>query len=520
MKPAPPSVVRWRLLAVVAAVVLAGAAAGLAAIWSVERAQRQDSIVPTILTVGLTTGLLILWGLVWLLFLSRLAWRARLVTLLAAGALGTLAAFSLKIRGFSGDVVPIFGWRWSRTGDLPPLVPAAVGARRRTTSAHDFPQFLGPTRDGRVPGVRLARTWASLPRAMWRRPVGPAWSGFAIAGDYAVTQEQRGEQELVTCYDLASGSPLWADAEATRWEDPIGGPGPRATPSIDASRVFALGGTGRLTALDLETGRRLWSVDVREEAHVELPTYGVSASPLVLDDFVVVAAGGRDGDALVAYDVLTGARRWAGGSAGPAYGSPRAATLAGLSQIVLLSDDAVAGHAASDGRLLWSFEWPSGTERTFTPLVLPEDRVFVSGGYGVGARLLEVRRSVEDFGADLVWSSPALKAKFTNVVWRDGFLYGLDDGILACVDAASGGRRWKGGRYGHGQTLLVDDLLLVLAEDGEVALVEAEPTAYRELGRFAALSGKAWNVPALAGPYLVVRNDREAACFELPLLGS
>jgi len=131
-----------------------------------------------------------------------------------------------------------------------------------------------------------------------------------------------------------------------------------------------------------------------------------------------------------------------------------------------------------------------------------------------------VRRTAEGLGVDLVWSSLALKAKFTNVVWRDGFLYGLDDGILTCVDAANGERRWKGGRYGHGQTLLVDDLLLVLAEDGQVARVEAEPTAYRELGRFAALSGKTWNVPALSGSRLVVRNDREAACFELPLLGS
>jgi outer membrane protein assembly factor BamB len=496
------------------------AAGSLLWAWFSERAQRQDYVISTVSIVGLAAIVLGLWSFVWLVFLSRLRWRARLGALGVGAALVALSAAALEFRGFSGDLVPIFGWRWE--AEARPIEPGGavhpVGTAR-LASPHDYPQFQGPRRDASVAGIRLARAWDEPPRALWRQPIGAGWSAFAVAGEFAVTQEQRGEQELVTCYDLTTGELVWSHADATRWEDPLGGPGPRATPAIHEGRVFALGGTGRLNALDLATGELHWTVDVLVDNGASAPVYGVSPSPLVIGGTVVVAPGGPNGHALAGYDTTTGERRWSGGSGPPAYGSPRHAVLAGVPQILILNDDAVASHDPADGRVLWEFAWPPG-EDTFQPVVLPGDRVFVSTGYGVGGKLFQVRAGADGaVAADLLWESRGLKAKFTNVVYREGYLYGLDDGILVCLDPADGERRWKRGRYGHGQILLVDDLLVVLGEDGTVALVEAKPEAYRELARFAALQGKTWNHPALAGPYLLVRNDREAACYELPLAG-
>ncbi len=515
-RPARP--VRWRLLVWPAATLLVLAVVGLAWIWSTESAQRQDQVVPTMVITGLTVILLSVWSVTWLLFLSRLRGPVRWLTLAAALVLIVLAGSTLEIRGVSGDVVPIVGWRWSAV-DLPARLAAAPAGRGSTASAFDYPQFQGPLRDGSVPGIRLSRDWSVLPRELWRQPIGLGWSGFAVAGDYAVTQEQRGADELVSSYELQTGKLAWSHSDPTRWQDPLGGPGPRATPSVHDGRVYALGGTGILNAIDLATGALLWSRNVLGDSGASAPEYGVSVSPLVFDGRVVIGAGGKTGRALIAYDSTTGDQLWAGGSGSPAYGSPRHAVLAGVPQILILNGEAVAAHAPHDGRVLWEYPWPGETQRAFQPVVLPGDRVFVSTGYGVGGKLLHVQRDArERLVVSMLWESRSLKAKFTNVVYSRGFLYGLDDGILVCLDPETGERRWKRGRYGHGQILLVDDLLLVLGEDGTVALVEASPGAYREVSRFQALEGKTWNPPALAGPYLLVRNDHEAACYELPLV--
>jgi outer membrane protein assembly factor BamB len=513
-----PSSVRWRWLAWPAGILILLVAGALAWIWSTEFPQRQDQVVRTLLLTVLGGALVSVWSLVWLLAFSGLRWRVRWIALAVVGLVVLAAGFSIEVRGFSGDVIPILGWRWSSTVDRPEPAGSVPPGAGSLASEFDYPQFQGPFRDGSVPGVRLSRDASRRPRELWRQPVGAAWSGFAVAGDYAVTQEQRGEQELVNCYDLKSGKLAWSHTDRARWEDPIGGPGPRATPAIEDGRVYAFGGTGILNAIDLASGELLWSRNVLEENGAAVPTYGVSASPLVLQGRVVVAAGGSHGRSLVAYEAATGEPLWGGGTGAAAYGSPRHAVLAGTSQILILNDEAVVAHAPDDGRVLWEFEWPGQTERTFQPVVLPGDRVFVSSGYGVGGKLLRVRADPDGgLSVDLLWESRGLKAKFTNVVYADGFLYGLDDGILVCLDPETGERRWKRGRYGHGQILLVEDLLLVLGENGNVALVEVSPEAYREVSRFPALEGKTWNHPALAGPYLIVRNDREAACYELPL---
>jgi outer membrane protein assembly factor BamB len=476
------------------------------------------------LTAMATGALLLILLWLWVLLLAPAGWKARL---LAAGVLllpVLLAAALLEVRQVTGNLVPVLTWRW--TPWTPPglEVPRAPGTTTpraaveiAAPSPADYPQFLGPGRDGVIRGLRLARDWeARPPRPLWKRPIGAGWSAFAVAGGSALTHEQRGDFEMVVCYELATGRELWAHADRARYYEVIAGEGPRATPTVAEGRVFALGATGILNALDGATGARLWTRHILEENSAKPNTWGVSSSPLVLDGRVIVPAGGKKGRSLVAYAAATGELLWHAGNQGASYSSPLAAELAGRRQVVIFNDRDVAGHDPESGAVLWSYPWSGENPNVSQPLPVGGDRLLVSSGYGVGAELLEARAGAEG-GIEVasLWKSLHLKAKFTNIVARDGFAYGLDDGIFTCIALEDGKRRWKAGRYGHGQTLLAGDLLLVQAESGEVVLLEATPEAHRELARFPALEGKTWNHPALAGRLLLVRNSREAACYEL-----
>ena len=299
----------------------------------------------------------------------------------------------------------------------------------------------------------------------------------------------------------------------------IAGVGPRATPTIAEGRVFAMGATGILNAFDLRTGRRLWSHQVVEENEATLPGWGQACSPLVLDGRVIVSTGGENGRSLVAYDAASGERIWAGGRDRSSYSSPRLVTLLGRPQVVVFNEGTVAGHDPATGAVLWEQAFPKEQPNVAPPLPLPGDRLLVSAGYGIGSKVFAFAGQDDGTAApSLVWESPRLKSKFANLILHEGFVYGLDDGVLTCLDPATGERRWKGGRYGHGQLLLVAGLLLVQTEEGEIVLVEPTPEAHRELTRFPVLDGKTWNPPALSGARLLVRNDREAALYDLPVL--
>jgi outer membrane protein assembly factor BamB len=188
---------------------------------------------------------------------------------------------------------------------------------------------------------------------------------------------------------------------------------------------------------------------------------------------------------------------------------------------VMVNSTTVTGHDPSDGRVLWQHAWPEegrASPNVSQPIAVGGDRVLLTKGYGIGSALWQIKHDGDAWGVEVLWRNNNLKTKFTNAIVHDGFAYGLDEGILSCVDVDRGTRKWKKGKYNHGQVLLVGDLLLLQSEQGEIALVEATPDAYRELTRFFAVDGQTWNYPVLSGRRLLVRSDIEAACYEVALV--
>ncbi|MBI5395478.1 MAG: PQQ-binding-like beta-propeller repeat protein [Verrucomicrobia bacterium] len=457
---------------------------------------------------------------VWAMLFSRLRWEIRgLVFVAVIGAMGMIAGL-FEIYGVTGDLVPLVKLRWTRS-----TVHAGTEARLPITSrivtrpGDDWPQFLGPNRDSTLPdGPKLARDWnARPPQQLWRHPVGPAWSGFAIAGNRAITMEQQGEEEWTVCYELLTGKVLWTHTDTARFATTIAGEGPRTTATITGNKVLTLGGTGILNCLDLATGKPQWSKNVLADNQSGVNEWGTAGSPLVRDGLVVVNPGGNNGRSLVAYRLDSGERAWRGGDDHSSYSSPCAATLCGLPQILIFNHHAVFGHDAATGRELWKHLWNPTHAHVTQPIAIAGDRVLVSSGYGEGSVLLRIQNDNSgNVRATPLWKTRRLKSKFNNMVTRDGFVYGLDDGTLACVELATGELKWREGRYGHGQFILVHNLLILTAEDGSVVLLDPQPTGRRELTRFRALTGKTWNPPALAGDLLLMRNADEAACYRLP----
>ncbi|HXG12502.1 MAG TPA: PQQ-binding-like beta-propeller repeat protein [Gemmataceae bacterium] len=500
-------------------------AAALVWFWPSEELERANRVVFATWIIAPLT--LILLGL-WVLGLSGWTWRTRLIVVLVPLVLAAIgwAAAVREVR-LTGDMVPRFRLRWEKTPDevreahrqsagvAVSWEPGDLSGKLPT----DFPEYRGRKRDGVVHGPALARSWPTrLPRQLWRQPGGGGYSAFALAGNAAVTLEQRRDEEAVVCYDAATGKEVWTYSYKALFTETLGGPGPRATPTIADGEVYSLGAQGDLVCLDAATGKLKWAVNILENNNNV--QWGMSGSPLVYDRVVVVNPGAQTdaakGKALVAYDRATGQVVWTAGNSRAGYSSPMLATLAGRRQILLFDGEGLGGYDAATGAELWRYPWQTHMGiNVAQPVVLDGDRVFISSGYNVGGALLRIREKDGQWSVEPLWKNTLMRCKFTSPVAREGYLYGLDDGVLVCLDQETGKRAWRGDRYGHGQVLLADDLLLVLSETGELVLVEATPEAYRELGRFAALEGKTWNVPALAGGKVYVRNDREMACYDL-----
>ena len=479
------------------------------------------------------------------------------ITILAGVGVWTLA----RTDGISGQAGVQLAWRWTPTpeerllarGEETPAPPApapqvqppapdpAVAATRDavepprvpvqgTPAATEtsvvssasapavrsaWPGFRGPARDGVIRNLRITTDWATTPPTeLWRRPVGPGWSSFAVAGDLIYTQEQRGEDEIVSAYRFSNGQPVWKHKDPVRFYESNGGAGPRATPTVHAGRVYALGATGILNALDARTGARIWTRNAQTDTGAALPGWGFAGSPLVVNDLLVVATSGR----LAAYDIATGAPRWTRATGGGGYSSPHLANVDGVEQILLLNGGGIAGVSPADGSILWQQRGTEGV--SIVQPALDGADILVAGGDmmgGTGLRRIGVSKSTGTWTAEERWTSRGLKPYFNDFVLHEGHAYGFDGTILSCVSLADGERKWKGGRYGSGQMILLpeQDLLLVLSEEGELALVQASPDKHTEIAKFKAIEGKTWNHPVLVGDVLLVRNGEEMAAFRL-----
>jgi outer membrane protein assembly factor BamB len=479
-------------------------------------------------------GLAILGAAVWIVrrrALSRpVRWGLAAMLLLAPASV--MLQFSPVELIMDGNMT-VVGWRWRwKEPDIQLAAPKTAKTQTidwRETAA-DYPRFLGNGYWAEVKGVELETDWEKHPpKQLWKREIGAGWSSFAIVGDYAVTQEQRGDAELVVCYALRTGEIVWTHADHVRW-DPIargslGGVGPRATPTVHEGKVFTHGATGIVNCIDARTGHLVWSHKTLEETGAEPVMWGKASSPLVVDDAVVISVGGADDASLVAYDTENGQKAWSAGTRRSSYASPVLTELAGVRQILSVNEDFLTAHDASDGAVLWEFPWAGDSDTDATasqPVPVSDDRVFLSKGYGGGAELIHVERGEDGkFAAMSLWKNHSvMRTKMCNVVIHDGYVYGLNEGILQCIELQSGRSRWKKRRspeFGHGQILLVGDVVLLLSERGELILFDASPAKYRERASLPALEGITWNNPALAGNLLLVRNATEAAAFELPL---
>jgi outer membrane protein assembly factor BamB len=498
----------------------------------------------------------------WVVVSRRLLMAARYLALFAAVAIACGGWGLVRTGGFTGNFDNDLHWRWvespeerllaaaNREPDLlpapapatsvppaaataapealalgraesPPAAPVADSSTEHApvpAKAAEWPGFRGSARDGVISGTRIATDWTTSPPVqIWRRPIGPAWSSCAVHGDLVFTQEQRGDDEIVAAYRLSTGEPAWRHRDAARFWESNGGAGPRGTPTLSGGRVYAFGATGTLNALDAANGAVVWSRNVASDTKTPVPMWGFASSPLVVDDVVVVAAAGT----LAAYEVSTGTPRWTGPRhEGEGYSSPHLATIGGVRQIVLLTLAGATSVAPADGAVLWEHTWTSAGGPIVQPAFLADGDVLVSAMVGMSGgalRRLAIAHESAGWTATERWTTSGLKPYFNDFVVHKGHAYGFDGSILACVDLADGTRKWKGGRYGNGQLVLLadQDLLLVVSEDGELALVAATPAGFQAIARVPGLEGKTWNHPVLVGDRLLVRNGEEMAAFRL-----
>jgi outer membrane protein assembly factor BamB len=474
----------------------------------------------------------------WAVAMRRMGETPRRAALAVAIAIACGAFALLRTGGFSGYIDHDFAWRWTKTPEerliargsdvaaapasAPAPVatpaapvgvaPAAAPETAKETARAEWPGFRGPARDGIVRGVTIVTDWTSSPPVeLWRRPIGPGWSSFAVHGDLIYTQEQRGDDEIVAAYGLKTGAPVWRHRDAARFWESNGGPGPRATPAVEGGRVYALGATGIVNALDAATGAVAWSRNAASDTGAKIPDWGFSGSPLVADGLVVVATSG----VLAAYDASSGDRRWIGPAEEAGYTSPQLMTIDGVRQVVFLSGSGLTGVSLADGKPLWQHAWAGYP--IVQPSQTPDGGILIAANEMTGVRRLAVARAGGDWSVSERWTTNRLKPWFNDFVVHEGHAYGFDGTILACIDLADGARKWKGGRYGGGQLVLLaeQDVLLVVSEEGELALVSATPDEFKELGRSPGINGKTWNHPVVAGDVLLVRNGEEMAAFRL-----
>ena len=433
----------------------------------------------------------------------------------------------LQSRGVAGKFVSDFSWRWEETPEEAYLKSLANKAPAKSLESNEapitlassvWPSFRGSSRDGKLVGVSLKEDWVSSPpKLIWKSKIGPGWSSFSVAGNKLFTQEQRGEKEAVVCLNADSGATIWEHEYESRFWETVAGAGPRATPTIADEGLFSLGANGILTCLNASSGAKIWERDIQVDSKRKPPMWGFASSPLVTEGVVIVHAGGADDKGLLAYDAKTGESRWSTSSGDHSYSSAQAANFDSVPGVLMETNAGLQFINAKDGSKIWQFDSPSQNYRTLQPMVLGNS-VLLANSMGEGTRRLSVSLNGDQWSVKEQWASRSMKPDFNDFVEHQGYLYGFDGSIFACIDVATGEKKWKKGRYGNGQVLLLCDAgqMLVTSEKGELVLLRADSEKMMELANFPAIEGKTWNHSVVVGNRIFIRNAEQAACYELP----
>jgi outer membrane protein assembly factor BamB len=475
---------------------------------------------------------------IWLLATPFLRWPARRIGLWVTVGLCWIYPTMLRLDGATSDVKVTVNYRWVPTPEERFLADPTAQTKAGSQSMHevaltvaqpgDWPGFRGLERDGRRPGVEITTDWKEHPpRLVWRHRVGPGWGSFSVVGKRIFTQEQHGAMEAVVCYDADTGKEIWTHEDKERFYESVAGPGPRGTPTFHDGKLYTLGATGRLNCLDAHTGQTQWSKNIVDDSSAKTQHWGFTASPVVSQGIVTVFAGGPSGKSVLGYQATTGDLAWARGEGENSYSSTQLARLRGVEQILMATDAGLTSFDPVTGNILWNYHKTNATgERPpangspiAQPAVLNDSEVLF--GTTEGTSRLLISHEGNEWSTKEVWHSMAIKPYFNDMVIYKGHIYGFDGSsviLFTCINLEDGKMKWKERGYGGGQVLLIQDqgLLVILTEKNEVALVEASPEKRKELCRVPLLQGiKSWSHPVVAHGKLFIRNDEEAACYDV-----
>lgn len=412
--------------------------------------------------------------------------------------------------------------QWTEAKAAPSAPTSSKDAIETAIATAEWPAFRGADRAGHSKAPKIDSDWsAHPPKLLWKKPTGAGWSSFAVAGSFAFTQEQRNAEEFVVCYDINTGTEVWTQHWDARFDEPMGGPGPRATPTLAEGSVFVFGGTGILARLKAATGEIEWKKDVKAlSAREQALMWGFASSPLVTHGVAVVYAGGPGDKGVMAFDTKSGEPRWSAACGPESYSSPQLSTILGDETLLMLTNSGVLLLDPATGKVRLDYAWKFDGYRALQPTVIGDDTVLLPTPMSEGTRAIRLSKKGDQLTAAELWTSKHMKPDFTELIVHQGHLYGIDGSMLSCLDLKTGERVWKEGRYGKGQSILLEasSLLLIAAENGRVALVKADPAKHAEVASFDAIKGKTWTHPVVVGNKLLVRNAQEAACYELPVL--